>query len=245
MTFRITIIYPVNSNAGNYTYSISNVQMFTTAQVFRHMPPPDVNLQTVFTGYRMLGQSIRLQNNSPPIDKAGGCTGMVAAKNTCWLDYISGDIYGQINKLNKSEPKTANTGIYAFSPVNCEIDLEMRSDLIYSNGILMDSNYNPFESTTLVILAMSINDTDAQQMEVHRHVVLEATTNSQLFVTRTPTISNTACMKALGMIGKVSNFTENPNHIKSFFKSAWGWVKKGASLITKYAPVAEEIVGLF
>lgn len=195
-------------------------------------------LLPVFRAWMCTAASTLVSNTSAELARGGTMFAAQLERSTDWRDYVRPGVLAQVQG---SVSLPARNGCYGFFRPG-DKDFTYAQDIQYDPQDKPDSLTWPLndrsDGTPYVVFEIQATDDPASRsFQVSQIWHLQFLTTSVAWPVVSGTTEVNVVIRAAEALAKMSQFSENPLHIKKM----WGWVKKAANdaapYVEKYGPI--------
>jgi hypothetical protein len=229
--YSLSVLSTTEGLLTQFEASVGKVADGSAKPHFCHRPIsqfPDI--QGITTAYRVLAVSMLLENQTKVLDKDGSLTMTQAPPGVTWLEYVSGKSIAQDNNAYKGN---LEKGGYGFLSPTREADFAEIIESNADNSSVMTRSFFDLRSPGgFLALQGQTSAPDDFSAKITFAYGVEFLTTSMWFGQSKTTTHPESYNQALDHIKDITQFNENPFHIKDLISG----VRKAVDVAIRYGP---------
>lgn len=222
-------VYGAAVATGTFSFSLSAPVVASPAiYEWGHFALPDLtSVADSVDAIKIYGAALMYTNTAAPINRQGKIAGCQIPQGREWFDYVD---YSIVSTLESACVKSAENGIYGFLKPMQAGDYDFRDRNKLNSAGIQDSWFKLNPDSDFLAIALNVNTTAGQDGQYLASFAIEFETQKQWFEKEVPSINARATEFAVGMVGKMPQWHENPLHLSDITN----WLKDTASSVYNY-----------
>jgi len=207
--------------------SVTRITFICAGATFRHLSAGglDANIKAV-GDHRVLSSSLMYTNKAAPLNLQGEIVGMQYSGSRPW-DVVAAGGFKGIAESNGSTIYRADKGMYAFIKPTGPENFQLKNGPVNVSGHITRAGFMLDAPDPYVVIAVNVDQENGRDGRWTSCVHIEYETTDTWRPVLQPDADPEAYRDAFLIIGRMGQFSHNPNHLSKFWNSVKSHLDKG------------------